>query len=852
MEFDGEHLIPGKIGHLFVIIAFTATLLSAIGYFTASFTKNELEKQRWISFSKSAFLIHVFSVISIFAILIYICSSHLYEYHYAYKHTSSELEYKYLLASIWEGQEGSFLLWSFWHCILGTVLIFKSKEWQAPVMSVISLVQVFLMLMVLGIYFFGVKFGSSPFSLTRNEIDFSQAPVFTDVATGLLKKNYLQFLKDGVGLNVLLRNYWMVIHPPVLFLGFASTLVPFSFAYAGIQTKKFGDWVKPVVPWTLFSAGILGVGIMMGGKWAYESLNFGGYWAWDPVENASLVPWLILIAGLHTMLIYRATGRSLRASYLFAFLTFSFILYSTYLTRTGVLGETSVHAFVDENEVMKVLLKVFLGLFTLSSLILFILFYKKIPAVHTEESLNTREFWMFIGSVIFFLTALFISAKTSVPVFNKIFEKLIRKYNEGQLIAPPEFVEYSYNKVMMMVAVIIGILSAITQYFKYKNGSSSYTFKKIAIPTLLAIAASTLLFIFYPIEFTRHGKGFQISIYVALFATIYSVVANASYIWVVLKGHMKSAGGSLSHTGFALMLVGMLISSSNRKVLSDSRVNGIEQQLGQDPMNKQMEDPKENLTLIRDLPTTLAGYTATYKNNLPTNEKTKRVFNIEFRDKKTNKAFLLSPDVYTMKDNSISSNPDTKSYWNKDIFTYITATPNKKALEDTAQYRVNETGIGDKVFYSNGYIVLDSVNKNPGNLRYGLKDLDFALTASLTIITKDSMKYRAAPVIYMKDSVIQFLDDTAYAPNLFFRFAGVTEGRKIKLAVKESNVVTDFIAIKSYEFPFIGVVWMGLILMAAGITLSMLHRVKASKSVTIITLLAVLAAMIKMFLFPGS
>ena len=109
---------------------------------------------------------------------------------------------------------------------------------------------------------------------------------------------------------MLLRNYWMVIHPPILFLGFASTIIPFAYAYAGIQTKRFGDWVTPALPWALFSACVLGVGIMMGGKWAYESLSFGGYWAWDPVENASLVPWLILIAGIHTMVIYKATAHS--------------------------------------------------------------------------------------------------------------------------------------------------------------------------------------------------------------------------------------------------------------------------------------------------------------------------------------------------------------------------------------------------------------------------------------------------------------------------------------------------------------------------------------------------------------
>jgi cytochrome c-type biogenesis protein CcmF len=114
--------------------------------------------------------------------------------------------------------------------------------------------------------------GSNPFVLLRNEMD---APIFS-------QPNYLSFIKDGNDLNPLLQNYWMVIHPPVLFLGFASTIVPFAFAIAGLWTKKFGDWTKPALPWALFSAAVLGTGVMMGGRWAYESLNFGGYWAWDP------------------------------------------------------------------------------------------------------------------------------------------------------------------------------------------------------------------------------------------------------------------------------------------------------------------------------------------------------------------------------------------------------------------------------------------------------------------------------------------------------------------------------------------------------------------------------------------
>src|SRR5687767_11737206 len=127
------------------------------------------------------------------------------------------------------------------------------------------------------------------------------------------------------------------------------------------MNKKYGDWTKQALPWALFSLAVLGVGIMMGAAWAYESLTFGGYWAWDPVENASLVPWLILVAGVHTLLIYKHSGHSQRSTYLFLFLTFIFILYSTFLTRSGILGEASVHAFTDlgMNKQLYLLLYVF-------------------------------------------------------------------------------------------------------------------------------------------------------------------------------------------------------------------------------------------------------------------------------------------------------------------------------------------------------------------------------------------------------------------------------------------------------------------------------------------------------------
>jgi cytochrome c-type biogenesis protein CcmF len=838
MQFEGEHLWIGKAGHVFVLIAFTASLLSTVAYFIASKKNDRFEKSSWIRFARISFVTQIAAVLIVFFAIFYLCFNHYIEYLYAYKHTSKELEFKYLFASIWEDQSGSFMLWSIWHCILGVILIRKSKEWEAPVMSVISLAQVFLAMMIMGVYIFGTKIGNSPFVLTRNEID---GPIF-----GM--PNYLSMIKDGVGLNVLLRNYWMVIHPPILFLGFATTIVPFAYAYAGIQTKRYGDWVKPTIPWALFSACVLGVGIMMGGKWAYESLSFGGYWAWDPVENASLVPWMILIAGLHTMVIYKATGHSLRASYLFAILSFVFVLYSTFLTRTGILGDTSVHAFAESGRPMFNLIRIFLFAFTIPALVLFFINYKKIPSVQKEENTSSREFWMFIGSLVFFLAAMFIIGKTSTPVINAIF---------GTKLAPPENIEFSYNRVIVLVSIIIGILTAITQYFKYKGTPGSTFVKKIALPTLVSAILTVLLVIFYPITYIKEGVGFLIAIYVALFASIYAVMANASYIWSGLNGKFKAAGGSIAHLGFGIMIVGMLISSGNKKVISEEKFKDFQIQMGTDPLTKQQDVPAENMNLVRQVSKKMGPYEVTYLNDSLGNETGRRFYHLAFErkdnvTKDVKESFTLSPDVYLMKNNNMSSNPDTKNYLTHDVFTYVSYAINPDANKDTAQFKINEVAEGDTIFYSRGFMVLNKVVKNPPSNKFKIAVSGPSVVAEITVTGKDSSRYNASPMIIVDSFGLNQIDDTVYAQNLFVKFAGITQDQtKLKIGVKESDTMIDFVTIKAYVFPYIIFVWVGLIIMAAGLLMSMIRRAGFSKIPGAIILILAVTALFYMFLLAS-
>ena len=194
------------------------------------------------------------------------------------------------------------------------------------VMAVVALCAAFLLSMTVGLKLGPLPIGASPFISLADK--FPDAPMLQ--VAGFVPA-------DGQGLNDLLQNPWMVIHPPTLFVGFTLLMVPFAFAAAGLVTRRYTQWVRPALPWALAGAGILGIGIMMGGYWAYETLSFGGWWAWDPVENASLVPWLFSVAGLHAMIVQKKTSAGHKSALALTVIAFQFVIYSTFLTRSALV-----------------------------------------------------------------------------------------------------------------------------------------------------------------------------------------------------------------------------------------------------------------------------------------------------------------------------------------------------------------------------------------------------------------------------------------------------------------------------------------------------------------------------------
>ncbi|HHG86182.1 MAG TPA: hypothetical protein ENJ82_15640, partial [Bacteroidetes bacterium] len=512
------------------------------------------------------------------------------------------------------------------------------------------------------------KIGSSPFLLLRNA--FSDAPVFV---------NNPDFVPvNGTGLNPLLQNYWMVIHPPTLFLGFASTVVPFAFVIGSLIKGQYREWVRPAAPWTIFSVAILGIGIIMGGYWAYETLNFGGYWNWDPVENSSLVPWLLGISALHAMVAYRKSKTFLKVTMALVLSVFLFVLYSTFLTRSGILGETSVHTFTDLGLSGQLLLLFFVYVFGIIAL--FLSRSRYIPEAKSEISFKSTEFIVFLGVLTLLFAGLEISIFTSMPVFNKIF---------GTNWATPTDGAFFYYRWTTYFAVALAILSGIAQMLYWRRNSKKRLREVLVRPYLIAIGSAVAIILsivfFTSWDFTfddeyREWKiladnspniiaagirylrlaFFTFSDEIMLLSALFMVITNGDVLIHLLRKNKRAksvTGGSIAHIGFGLMLLGFLFSSGYDQVISK---NVNPEELAALPRDSRID----NVLLEKGRPRNIIGYQVTYTGkkeavapitNLEVLTVDEGTYKVSFRDSTHDLyAFVLPRDVFSLK----SKEPD--------------------------------------------------------------------------------------------------------------------------------------------------------------------------------------------------
>src|SRR5436305_10749865 len=266
------------------------------------------------------------------------------------------------------------MIWLFWGTMLGLLVRRTTGRSEPAVMGIYTLTLLGLLLILVR---------ENPFLMLRH------TPV------------------DGQGLNPLLQDNWMVIPPPIMFIGYAASAIPFAFAMAALWRRKYDGWAARAFPWALGGFLVLGTAILMGGYWAYKTLGWGGYWGWDPVENASYIPWLFGTVLIHGLYLERTKGRFRRANYVFTFLTYISVLYGTFLTRSGVLADFSVHSFVDLG--ISGWLIGLMAFFMLGGLYLLVTRLKDVPTEKVEDPMLSRGSFMMLATITLSVCALVVA-----------------------------------------------------------------------------------------------------------------------------------------------------------------------------------------------------------------------------------------------------------------------------------------------------------------------------------------------------------------------------------------------------------------------------------------------------------
>jgi len=490
------------LGIYFIIAATGCTIFSMVFY---SLVWRGSEYRR-----HTARLFYKFStafIVMAIATLLYLILTHDFSVAYVHSYSSTDLPLGYLIATLWGGQQGTFLLWLFYCAVMGVIMMYTARSFEAGNMVFLNLFNLSLLSMLIK---------RSPFELLP------------------------AFQTEGAGLNPLLQNFWMQIHPPIMFIGFAATVFPFCFAVTALVERRYNVWAESARKWTLFAWATLGTALVMGGYWAYETLGWGGFWAWDPVENSSFIPWIFLTTQVHSLFIKRQRRGLLRFSLFVVCLSFWAVLYGTFLTRSGVLADFSVHSFVDLGIngflVGGLLLFVGIGSFLL------IWRWQDIRPEPSYSTVNSRSYIVTIGIVVLFLGGILTLLGTSAPLLTRFTEK------------PSNVGLPYYFATMTPVAVAILFLLALFPSFKWKQG--------LQRPFLIlvgAVAALTTMAILFFTGFTKE------LIYLLLFGgAAWSLLSNG-YVVVTKLMEKNFSPGFLAHIGLTLALVGAAVSAGFAK-----------------------------------------------------------------------------------------------------------------------------------------------------------------------------------------------------------------------------------------------------------------------------------------------
>ena len=444
---------------------------------------------------------------------------------YVARYTSFETPTMYKISALWAGQSGSLLFWLFILSIFSVIVILQNQTKHHKLMPwiviSISVVQIFFLVLT--------NFITNPFK-----------PTDTDFV-----------IQNGNGLNPLLQNLTMAIHPPTLYLGYVGLTVPFAFAFSALVNKDLGSlWIKSIRRWTLISWLFLSIGIILGGWWAYQELGWGGYWAWDPVENASFMPWLTLTAFLHSIIIQEKSGMLRFWNMILIFITFTLTIFGTFLTRSGVMS--SVHSFTESS-----LGPVFLSFVFFLLIVSFALIYIRkdhLKSAKKIESFASREGGFLLNNVIFVVLCFAVFWGTIFPVVSEAVRGT--KITVG---AP------FFNQINTPIGLILLGLTGVGPLLAWRKTSNEKIKNNFFLPTLISgilffilmalgydayvvISFSLCLFVIIAIymEFYKGAKSRIVRFKESFFVALYKIISK----------NRSRYGGYIVHVGIVLMFVG--------------------------------------------------------------------------------------------------------------------------------------------------------------------------------------------------------------------------------------------------------------------------------------------------------
>ncbi|MEO8168747.1 MAG: cytochrome c-type biogenesis CcmF C-terminal domain-containing protein, partial [bacterium] len=535
-------------------------------------------------------------------------------------------------------------------------------------------------------------------------------------------------------------------------------------------------WVSQAFPWVLFASSSLGMGLMLGAYWAYGVLGWGGYWGWDPVENSSLVPWITSVALIHTLLAQRRSQKYVRTNFALAIISFLLVVYSTFLTRSGILGESSVHSFTDPGSTVYWLLLGFLAFIAVLGFGLLAARWKELKALSSDAEFVSRETALGAGTIALLLSAGVVLFGTSLPIFSKT-------------SVEPAF----YDTTNLPIAIAIGFLIGLSLFIQWKVDE----WKEVAVRAFKSVAASVLLTVMLMFAGIKDAL-----VLLFIFTTAFAFFTNLELLLRTRNGGIQALGGKFAHIGIAIMFLGIIATGKFSRT--------------------------EHLSLALNTPQEAFGYKLMYTGYNPTSDG-KFAFNVS-AEKDGNK-FVLAPVMFQAGEQGLMRNPDIASFLTRDI--YISPV----SLDQSENHAGNETYTipkGETVsmgVVKATFVKFDMNAHSTEAMTSGQQGM--AIGSVLTLSDGKSTETITPLAHYGSDGTPTYTPTASKLVGGFVQLVSMNVGMSgegastVTVNVQRSHELTESsetLVVEASIKPYIGLLWAGTVVMIIGFIFAIIKR----------------------------